>query len=412
MRETTVTVEVKCAAWDVVADRQAAEGYVASVCFKTGPPRRLGVELEWTVHHENGPATPIVARDLRAVLGAHTPKTLDPASPHLPLDHGGVVTVEPGGQVEISTPAADSLSRLLRDTSRDVEQLRRLLAGGGLLLGEAGCDPHRPPVRIIETPRYRAMEQAFDVVGPAGRVMMCSTASVQVCVDIGQTLERAAARWDALHAIGPTLIALFANSPHRAGRDTGWASSRMDTWYHTDPVRTGPPQWTDDSVAEWTRRVIDTPLLCLRRPDGCWEPPPETTFAGWVDGALDARPTFDDLDYHLSTLFPPVRARGHFEVRYLDAQPGDDWQLPLAMVAALFAREQTVDAALELTRPVAHHWVAAARDGLADPDLAAVAPALIELAGQALPDTGLSGEAISDLTQRLRAKAGGDHDRL
>ncbi|HEX4221324.1 MAG TPA: ergothioneine biosynthesis glutamate--cysteine ligase EgtA, partial [Pseudonocardiaceae bacterium] len=32
-------------------DRAAAETYVASVCFKHGPPRLLGVELEWTVHH-------------------------------------------------------------------------------------------------------------------------------------------------------------------------------------------------------------------------------------------------------------------------------------------------------------------------------------------------------------------------
>jgi glutamate--cysteine ligase len=79
------------------------------------------------------------------------------------------------------------------------------------------------------------------------------------------------------------------------------------------------------------------------------------------------------------------------------------------LLAALFAREHTVDAALELTRPVAHHWLVAARDGLADPGLAAVAPRLTELACEALPGIGLSPAATSDLTHRLRTKAGGDH---
>lgn len=408
--ETVVAVDAESAARDVVADREVAEGYIARVCFKTGPPRRIGVELEWTVHHANDPAAAITTTDLIAALGPHLPTTLDKASPHLPLDHGGVVTVEPGGQAEISTPASASLSGLIRDTSRDIAQLTHLLASAGLLLGEAGCDPHRPPRRIIETPRYRAMERAFDGIGPAGRVMMCSTASVQVCIDIGQT-GRAGARWNALHAIGPTLIALFANSPRQAGGDTGWASSRMGAWYLTDPARTKPPQWTADPELEWARRVVDTPLLCVRRPDGCWDAPAGTTFADWIDGALPARPTFDDLDYHLTTLFPPVRARGYFEVRYLDAQPGGDWLPPVAVLAALFAREETVDAAFQLAAPAAHRWVAAARDGLADPVIASVAPVLAELACQALGDTDLLPETRRDLAQRLHAKAGGDHDR-
>lgn len=32
--------------------------YVAMVCFKHGPPRLLGVELEWTVHHATIPVVP------------------------------------------------------------------------------------------------------------------------------------------------------------------------------------------------------------------------------------------------------------------------------------------------------------------------------------------------------------------
>ena len=82
-------------------DRAEAEAYVASVCFKHGPPRLLGVELEWLVHPVSAPAAPVDAATLRAALGPHAPRSLDPRSPARPLPGGSTVTVEPGGQVEI-----------------------------------------------------------------------------------------------------------------------------------------------------------------------------------------------------------------------------------------------------------------------------------------------------------------------
>ncbi|MDT5028458.1 MAG: glutamate--cysteine ligase, partial [Micromonosporaceae bacterium] len=217
----------------VVADRASAEGYVAMVCFKTGPPRRLGAELEWTVHHRDDPTRQLDPTTLVAALGEHTPSTLRGDSPHVPLPHGGIVTLEPGGQVEISTPPHESLAELLSASAADAEQLVSLLSAADLRLGDQGCDPHRSTRRIIDTPRYAAMEHAFDRLGRHGRVMMCGTASVQVCLDAG-TADRVRARWDAVHAIGPALLAAFANSPRRAGSGGGWASERMRTWFGVD----------------------------------------------------------------------------------------------------------------------------------------------------------------------------------
>ena len=46
------------------------------------------------------------------------------------------------------------------------------------------------------------------------------------------------------------------------------------------------------------------------------------TFAEWIeDGHELGWPTLDDLDYHLTTLFPPVRPRGWLELRMIDALP-------------------------------------------------------------------------------------------
>ena len=387
---------------EVVSDRAAAERYVAKVCFKTGPPSRVGAELEWIVHHDADPTRPVDPATLIAALGDHAPPTLRPDSPHLPLPHGGVVTVEPGGQVEISTPPRESLADLLSASAADTHRLEALLSAAHLRLGDGARDQRRPARRILDTPRYAAMEHAFDQVGGHGRVMMCATASVQVCLDIGAP-ERARARWEAVHAIGPVLLAMFANSRG------GWASERMRTWFGLDASLAFAPPAEPDPAAAWARRALDSPLICIRRDAGGWEAPPGVTFADWVAGALPTKATYDDLDYHLSTLFPLVRPRGYLEVRYLDAQPRGESLVPVALVAALFAAERTVDAAAEIGAGVAGRWVPAARDGLADPALREAAFALLELAGRALADLDVGESMITAVTdavgRRLRQGA-------
>ncbi len=180
-----------------IAERAAAEHYVAKICFKTGPPRKIGVELEWTVHHRDDPSRPLEAATLVAALGRHAPATLQPDSSHVPLPHGGVLTVEPGGQVEISTPPSDSPATLFSAVAADTAYLQALLASAGLVLGDEACDPHRAARRILHTPRYAAMERAYDRRGRHGRIMMGGTASAQVCLDAG-TPERFATRWRAV----------------------------------------------------------------------------------------------------------------------------------------------------------------------------------------------------------------------
>lgn len=369
-----------------IRTRADAEAYVASVCFKCGPPRLLGVELEWTVHHADDPRRALDAEALIRALGPHAPDSLVPDSPRLPLPNGSALTVEPGGQVEVSSLPATSMRELFDSASADAEHVRRLLAAHGLVLGDRGTDPWRSPQRVLHVPRYAAMECAFDRIGIGGRLMMCSTAGVQVCVDIGEP-HRVAHRWAALHALGPVCIAAFANSPELFGEPTGWASARTRSLLRTDAPRMRPGPATADPAGDWARRVLDTALLCRRSDGADWRVPGGVTFAEWIGGALPVPPTYADLDYHLTTLFPPVRPRGYFEVRYLDAQGGDAWMLPAAALFALMASEDTVDEVLELAAPTAGRWVPAARAGLADPALARTAAAVLGLACRCLDGT-------------------------
>ncbi|WP_068799237.1 ergothioneine biosynthesis glutamate--cysteine ligase EgtA [Pseudonocardia sp. HH130630-07] len=368
----------------VLRSRAAAEAYVASVCFKHGPPALVGVEIEWMLHRPARPAEPIDPDTLRAALGAHAPPALDPGSDGRPLPAGGAVTVEPGGQVEISSAPASGLTSLVGDVSADTAHLHRLLARHGLRPHARAADPVRPARRVLDLPRYAAMECVFDRVGPHGRSGMCSTSAVQFSLDAGPAAS-VAERWAVLHEIGPVLLAAFANSPVQHGRRTGWKSSRQACWLSLDPARTAPPPVGDtDPATTWARRVVDTPLLCVPRA-GSWDVPPGVTFGQWAsgqvrDGVLARPPTRADLDYHVSTLFPPVRPQGHLEVRYVDGQPGDDWTLPAAVLLALTSSPAIVDRAREICEPVRDAWVTAARDALADPALGAAAAALFPLA--------------------------------
>ncbi|GLY67672.1 glutamate-cysteine ligase family protein [Amycolatopsis taiwanensis] len=390
----------------VISDRAAGEAYVASVCFKHGPPRLLGVELEYTVHYADDPRRPLDPVDLVEALGPHTPRTLLPESPAQPLPGGSPLTFEPGCQVEISALPQASLRQLDEIVSADLNYLTDLLARAGFTLGETGIDRFRRPGRLLETERYASMERRFAPFGSGGITMMCSTAGLQICVDSGER-DELAARWAAVHALGPPLIATFANSRHHAGQDTGFASARWLAVLDTEPSRTFATPPSMDPPVSWASRVLDTPLMVVRRRGAPWDAPDGLTFADWVAGRGVAGrlgpPTFADLDYHLTTMFPAVRPRGYLEVRYLDAQPGRRWLHPAALLTALLARPSTVDKVRELCEPVAGRWERAAVAGLADPELAAVAAKVVDLGCAELTRSGLPEKTVDEITEGVQA---------
>ena len=308
------------AAWYPAPWREEeAAAYIHGICLKAGPPRKVGVELEWLVRELRNPLSHVPAERISAAVGAFTGHGQLPSSsaPGV-LPSGSLLTAEPGGQLELSSLPADSLDDCVRATAADLAALRAVAAEAGLELAGIGLDPARSPHRILDLPRYAAMEEYFDRSGPWGIRMMCSTASVQVCLDAGDDSDGHAGyryRWRLLHAIGPVLVAAFANSPLHAGNPTGWKSSRQQAWAHIDPGRTRPPLLDDhrDPRDAWAAYALDAELMLVRE-DGSpdWFAPPGVTFRTWLrgtDGVLRP-PNEDDLTYHLSTLFPPSARAG------------------------------------------------------------------------------------------------------
>ena len=274
-------------------------------------------------------------------------------------------------------------------------------------------------MRLVRSPRYDVMEAFWQSSGSGevGRQMMCSSAAVQVSLDAGRAggaggaggspdaVQSAGQRWQRAHAIGPALVAAFACSPLLQGAPTGWRSTRQRFWRDLDPSRTRAPAPGVGPVESLTDLALTARLMTVRDAAGTCRPaPPGTTFGDWLAGG---GPTTTDLDYHLTTLFPPVRLRGWLELRYLDALPDGWWQVAVAVCAALLDDDRAADAAREACAPVEGRWTDAARLATADPALTAAATACLLAAADALPRLGAPELALPVLAYAERFTARG-----
>jgi glutamate--cysteine ligase len=271
----------------------------------------------------------------------------------------------------------------------DLATLRAALREHGFGAAAMGADPARPVDVVNRTGRYGAMQQHFAAVGCAGRgrAMMASTAALQVNLDAGP-----AGSWPErlahLHRIGPVLVAISACSPMLARYASGWRTMRQQAWMGIDAGRTARIAAGDPAQA-WADYALAAPVMLVCDDDGSAEPvPSRVSFASWVTGAakLIRRPTLRDLDYHLTTLFPPVRPRGWIELRYLDAVPERWWPALAAITVALADEPAAAAEADEACEPVADTWTRAARDGLSDPALHRAARGCLAAAVDRVPD--------------------------
>jgi glutamate--cysteine ligase len=380
MAETTlaVTPEVDDAPLSSLAE---AADHITSNCLADTPVGLIGLELEAHCFDMADPMRRPGWRELCDVIEC---------VPALP--GGSAVTVEPGGAVELSTPPVAGAVAAVDALMADRAVLRTVFARAGLGLVLLGADPLRLPHRVNPGARYRAMEQHFVAAntGAAGAAMMTSTASVQVNIDAGPA-NGWADRVRLAHALGPTMIAIAANSPLLAGAFSGWRSARQRVWSQLDTARCGPILGAngDEPASDWARYALRAPVMLVHSPAA--EPVMEyVAFADWVEGqaGLAGRPpTAADLDYHLTTLFPPVRPRRWLEIRYLDSVPDALWPALVFTLVTLLDDPAAADIAARVTEPVATAWDIAARVGLADRRLHASATRCVEAAAARVPPT-------------------------
>ncbi|WP_062354447.1 glutamate-cysteine ligase family protein [Herbidospora yilanensis] len=375
----------------------------AEGCFTGSPGDQVGVELEFLVHDVCDPALTVPIARTTGALGGLT------------LPGESVITFEPGGQIELSAPPGP-LPSAVAALQEDVDRVRSALAAAGLTLGRSGLDGHRRPLRQLHTPRYDAMAACLGQ--PYGALMMCSTASIQVNLDFGADPFT---RWRRAHLFGPALVAAFANSPGPVPWFGSWLSGRQAVWLALDPSRTAPvgagervaggrPPVSGDGAgapdppgrghppADWADYLQTAKLMLVKEIDGsCRQTADGHRFRDFRQVA-GRPPTLDDLAYHATTLFPPVRPRGFMEIRYLDALGPVAWPVAVAVTYTLIVDDAAATAAAGDALAVAGQWAEAARCGLAAPAFRQAAVAAFRAAADALPRWGAPPNLIDQVT--------------
>jgi glutamate--cysteine ligase len=364
---------------------------VTDECFRPSFEGRVGIEVEWLVVAVDDPCRPVPFPTVQQAL-EQVEARLD----------GCRLTFEPGGQVELSSAAKGGVETACRSVEHDTSLVRAALAGHGLDLLGTGLDPVRPRRRVVDTPRYRAMERYFAPEGPAGASMMCGTASLQINLDVGLD-DHIGARWDLSHALGPTLAAAFANSPLQDGRPTGWRSTRLAIWFALDATRAAPVASDVAACEAWERYVLDSRVMLVRRSADEYEPVADAVpFRSWMSGdGVTGYPTLDDLRYHLTTLFPPVRPRGWLELRMIDALPDPWWQVAAAVTTALLDDDEAAERARHAVQRTRGLWYEAARHAVHHPQLARSARDCFAAALDAFPRLGVE-QGTCDLVAEYR----------
>ncbi|WP_200195767.1 glutamate--cysteine ligase [Halorhodospira abdelmalekii] len=344
-----------------VTDPQQLAAHLEQGC-RPAAQWRIGTEHEKFVHHiEDGSPVPYEGpRGIGAFLQGLLRFGWEPvyeAEQIIALKRpgGASVSLEPGGQVELSGAPLETLHEScveVRDHLAQVDTVARELQVG--MLG-FGFHPQwrREQIPWMPKARYAVMRRYMPQVGTMGLDMMVRTCTVQVNLDFSSEADMVRKLRVGM-ALQPIATALFANSPLTEGRPNGYLSYRSRVWEETDAQRCGILPFVFESGMGFERYVdyaLDVPMYFVYRNDrfiDCAGASFRDFLAGRLPQCPGERPTLADWDLHLSTLFPEVRLKQFLEMRGAD---GGGWRglcaLP-ALWTGLLYDEAALAAAAEL----------------------------------------------------------------
>ncbi len=252
--------------------------------------------------------------------------------PHHEGDHltslsrdGCVISLEPGGQVEFSTPPLLHLADMARELYRHRDELRAVVDPSQVIWVAAGLTPFARVEGIPLGPRRRhaVMAEYLPSHSPTALTMMKATASTQAAFDYADEAD-AVTKFTVALKLGPLFNALLLNGAYRHGEPSGWASYRGRVWQGMDPDRSGPLVALLDhglSFESYRDYLLDVPMLFLFR-DGDYRPAGGRSFRDYLTHGIGGRyPTPAEWELHLTTVFPDVRLKNFLEVRGADATP-------------------------------------------------------------------------------------------
>lgn len=280
---------------------------------------------------------------------------------------GASVSLEPGGQFELSGAPLESIHQTCAEVSRHLREVKAVSddIGAGFLSLGFRSDTKLEDVPIMPKGRYKIMRDYMPKVGGLGREMMFRTCTVQTNLDFGSEADMVKKLRVSL-ALQPIATALFANSPFTDGKLNGYKSYRSQIWLDTDADRTGmlPFAFEDGfGYEQYVDYALDVPMYFVKR-GGDYLDASGKSFRDFLAGKLDVvpgeTPHMGDFEDHLSTIFPEVRLKQFLEMRGADTGPWDQLcALPAFWVGILYD-QAALDAAWDLVKD----WTEAERDQL------------------------------------------------
>jgi len=330
---------------------------------------------------------------------------------------GGVVTFEPGGQLEYSTLPCSTAAAALADVRAVLDPLREAALEQGIALVASGLNPWHGLDDVglqIESPRYAAMDRYFARTGSCGQRMMRLTAAMQVNLDFGDPAT-ARTRWRIANLLSPLLRAAFANSPAEVDGIGPVPGGRSILWDRADPGRTGVANGTEEEegVSPWESYLafaLSAPVMLKRDHRGDLRAAEEgLRFEEWL-GSADGPPSAEEWRVHLTTLFPDVRPRGWLEMRCVDVPREAWWGVPLTLLPALLYDDEALHSMESVLRPLAvglaEHVRSAPREGLVRGLAADLVPLVFEVALDAVRRSppGYFDDSMLEATEEFRRR--------
>ena len=271
--------------------------------------------------------------------------------------NGASITLEPGGQFELSGAPHYSLLDLQTEFETNRDHLNQLCKESGLVPITCGLTPYSSieSIRWMPKGRYEIMREYLPQKGELAHYMMKGTTSVQCNYDF--LSEQDCAQKVLLCAgLAPITTAIFANSPLYMGRPTSFMSFRGHIWTHTDPDRTGfPPGLREDfSYERWVDYLLDVPMMFIYRDR--WIHAKGSSFRHFMEHGIEGHfPTEDDWELHMTSVFPEVRIKRTIEVRGADCVSHELALAFCALFSGLLYSESALSKALELQKEFCHH---------------------------------------------------------
>lgn len=272
-------------------------------------------------------------------------------------DTGASVTLEPGGQFELSGALLDNVHETCNEVYTHLEQVKSVAKPLGIAFMGMGFNPKwaLKDTQWMPKGRYRIMREYMNTRGNLGQDMMSRTCTVQVNLDFGSEADMVR-KFQVALALQPVATTLFANSPFKEGKPTGYLSYRSHVWEDTDPDRTGMLPFVFDSSMSFERYVdymLDVPMYFVHR-NGNYIDASGQSFRDFLAGKLPAlpgeKPVMQDWEDHLTTVFPEVRLKRYMEMRGADGGPWRKLCALPALWAGLLYDDTVLDAAWDLIR--------------------------------------------------------------